>query len=199
MPRWMEVLLAVCGLLCLAVPMGLIALAILVSSGRPVLFHQTRVGRSGIPFRIVKFRTMVRESERTGGKLTLGGCDPRVTALGSVLRRFKLDELPQLWNVVRGEMSFVGPRPEVPEYVALWNDATREQVLSVLPGITDVASIAFRRESEILARAEDPERFYVERILPRKLRLNARYLESRSAARDLGVIATTVRRAVIRG
>lgn len=199
MPRWMEVLFAVSGLICLAPLMGLIALAVLLSSGRPILFRQERVGRAGIPFRILKFRTMVRDSELSGGKLTVGERDPRVTAVGNVLRRFKLDELPQLWNVLKGEMSFVGPRPEVPEYVAMWNDLDRAEVLSVAPGITDVASIAYRREGEILARVEDPERFYVERILPRKLRMNARYLKSRSASRDLGVIAATVRRAVIRG
>lgn len=199
MPRWMDVLLAMGGLVCLAPLMALIGLVILVDSGRPVFFRQARVGRGGVPFQILKFRTMVCESELTGGKLTVGGRDPRVTRVGRVIRRFKLDELPQLWNVVKGEMGFVGPRPEVPEYVALWNEATREAVLSVAPGITSVASIAFRRESELLARVEDPERFYVERILPRKLRLNARYLESRSATRDFGIIAATVRRAVIRG
>jgi lipopolysaccharide/colanic/teichoic acid biosynthesis glycosyltransferase len=199
MPRWIDIVLAAGGLIVLAPLMALLALAITLSSRGSVLFRQERVGRAGIPFEILKFRTMTLHPEVPGGRLTVGGQDPRVTCVGHLLRKFKLDELPQLWNVLKGEMKFVGPRPEVPEYVALWDEIQRATVLAVAPGITDPASIVFRNENEILARVEDPERFYVERILPRKLGMNARYLETRTAASDFGVIAETVRRTVIRG
>jgi len=178
--------------------MVLLAFAITLSGRGPVFFRQERVGRAETSFKILKFRTMVPNSEAPGGKLTVGARDPRITQIGNLLRKFKLDELPQLWNVLKGEMKFVGPRPEVPEYVEFWDDTQRAAVLAVAPGITDPASIAFRNENEILAKAEDPERFYVERILPRKLGINARYLETRTAASDFGIIAETVRRAVIR-
>lgn len=198
MPRWIEVILAVSGLLILAPLLALVAIGVKASSPGPVLFRQERVGRRGVPFHILKFRTMFVRPPCPGGNLTVGGRDPRITPLGYWLRRFKLDELPQLWNVLRGEMRFVGPRPEVPEYVRLWDEIQRAAILAVAPGITDPASIAFRNESEMLAGAADPEREYVEHILPRKLRMNARYLKRRTAATDMGVIAETVRKAVFK-
>ena len=198
MPRWIDIVLAVCGLVVLAPLMMLLALAVALSGRGPVLFCQERVGRVGMTFEMYKFRTMVLHSEASGGRLTVGGHDPRITRIGCLLRKFKLDELPQLWNVLKGEMKFVGPRPEVPEYVAMWDEVQRATVLAVAPGITDPASIEFRNENEMLARVEDPERFYVERILPRKLVMNAEYLETQTAASDIGIIAETVRRAVMR-
>ena len=198
MPRWADMVLAVGALVFLAPVMVLLALAVALGGRGPVLFRQERVGRGGASFEILKFRTMVLHPEVPGGRLTVGAEDPRITRVGNLLRKFKLDELPQLWNVLKGEMRIVGPRPEVPEYVALWDGVQRATVLSVIPGITDPASIAFRDENEMLAGVEDPERYYVERILPEKLGMNARYLESRTAASDIGVIATTVRRAVMR-
>jgi lipopolysaccharide/colanic/teichoic acid biosynthesis glycosyltransferase len=198
MPRWIDLLLALGGLTLLAPLMAILALAVKLSSSGPVLYRQERVGREGVSFEILKFRTMCVGADCAGGKLTVGGRDPRITPLGYWLRSFKLDELPQLWNVVRGDMKFVGPRPEVPEYVVLWDEAQRAAVLAVAPGITDPASIVFRNESEILAGSEDPEREYVEKISPRKLRMNARYLKKQTAATDMGVIAETVRRVVIR-
>lgn len=201
MPRWMEVVLAATGLVFLAPLMALIAVAIVIDDPGPVLFRQERVGQGGDLFRILKFRTMIARAETLGPKLTVGGRDPRVTRVGYWLRRCKLDELPQLWNVLVGDMKFVGPRPEVPEYVRLWDEVQRAAVLSVPPGITDPAAIAFRDEDELLADAMDAgeaERRYVEEILPKKLGMNVEYLEGRTATRDLGVIAQTVRKAVLR-
>ena len=178
------------GLLVLAPLLAAIAAVILVEDGRPVFFRQERVGRDGRPFRIWKFRTMVRDAGRRGMAITVGR-DPRITRIGHWLRRFKLDELPQLWNVVRGEMSLVGPRPEVPRYVALYTPEQR-RVLALVPGITDPASIAYRDEAALLAESDDPERLYVERIMPDKIRINLDYAARRSLWSDLRVILETL-------
>ena len=135
MPRWIDIVLAVCGLVVLAPLMMLLALAVALSGRGQVLFCQERVGRGGMTFEMMKFRTMVPHFEVAGGRLTVGGRDPRITRIGCLLRKFKLDELPQLWNVLKGEMKFVGPRPEVPEYVAMWDGVHRATVLAVAPGI----------------------------------------------------------------
>lgn len=198
MPRWIEIVLAASGLALVSPLLLAAALAIRISGDGPILFRQERIGQGGHPFAILKFRTMVCDAEIEGGRLTVGGRDPRVTRLGYWLRRCKLDEIPQLWNVVRGEMSLVGPRPEVPEYVRLWDETQRAALLAVAPGITDPASIEYRDESEVLAGVKDPERLYIEEIMPRKLAMNAEYLESRTTRRDFGVIAETVRKAVLR-
>lgn len=197
MPRWIEIVLAAGGLVVLSPLLFACAVAVKASSRGPMLFRQERVGRAGRLFEILKFRTMAVDAESLG-RLTVGGGDPRITSVGSFLRKFKLDELPQLWNVLVGDMRFVGPRPEVPEYVKLWDEVQRVSVLASAPGITDPASIVFRNESERLAQAKNPEREYVEHILPRKLRMNARYLERRTVVSDFGVIAETVRKAVFR-
>lgn len=198
MPRWAEILLATTGMI-LVLPMLLvIAVAVKFTSRGPVLFRQERVGRGGRLFKILKFRTMVTEASELGGKLTVGSRDPRVTAVGYWLRRFKLDELPQLWNVLVGDMKFVGPRPEVPEYVMLWNEVQRAALLAVPPGITDPAAIFFRDEEEMLGGYGDPERAYVEELMPRKLEMNVEYLKIRNARSDVGLIASTVRRAMLR-
>ncbi len=152
-------------------------------------FSQTRVGKDGKHFGLLKFRTMVPGAERTG-KLTVGA-DPRITRVGAFLRKYKLDEFPQLINVLKGDMSIVGPRPEVPDYVAYYDERQRE-VLSVRPGITDEASIAYLREAELLREAEDPEKVYVERILPEKLRLNLRYVREQSFSKDIALIMKTL-------
>ena len=169
--------------------LALIAIAVIVDSGTPVFFSHTRVGRGGRPFRLIKFRTM--RSGKSGPSITVGG-DARVTRVGRILRKFKLDELPQLWNVVRGEMSLVGPRPEVPEFVDMKNPIWRS-VLIVRPGITDPASIAYRNEEQVLANSSDPIRFYRETVLPAKLALNLAYIEQRSAWRDMQIIFQTAR------
>lgn len=195
--RAFDVLAAGAGLLVLAPLFAVVAVAIAATSPGPVFFRQERVGRGGAPFRIFKFRSMRVDAEAVGGQLTVGG-DPRVTRVGALLRATKIDELPQLINVVRGEMALVGPRPEVPRYVALYTPAQR-RVLDVRPGITDPASIRYRDESAALARAADPERAYVDEVMPHKLAINLAYLERRTLASDVGVILATLWRLVRRG
>lgn len=168
-----------------------IALAIKLDSAGPVFFRQERVGRYGHLFRIHKFRTMAVDAERTGPQLTRDA-DPRITRVGHFLRRHKLDELPQLLDVVRGDMSIVGPRPEVPRYVALYPPDVRELVLSVRPGITDPASITYSDESALLSARADPERLYVESIMPHKLELYVEYVRTRSFAGDVVIAARTL-------
>jgi lipopolysaccharide/colanic/teichoic acid biosynthesis glycosyltransferase len=169
--------------------MAAIAVAVLSDDGPPVFFRQTRVGRRGKPFRIWKFRTM-RVGSR-GGVITAAG-DSRVTRVGNVLRRFKLDELPQLFNVLKGDMSLVGPRPEVPEYVQL-EAPIWQAVLQVRPGITDLATLIYRYEERLLGESSDPNAMYRETVLPAKLVLNLGYLRSRSFLRDLKLILLTIR------
>ena len=173
-----------------------IAAWIRLDSVGPVFFRQERVGRHGRPFRIHKFRTMVTDAERLGAQITVSG-DPRITAAGRFLRRSKLDELPQLIDVLAGTMSLVGPRPEVPRYVAMYPTALREKVLSVRPGITDPASIEFRDEGALLAAAADPEREYADVVLPAKLRFAADYVDHASLAYDLRLIGLTLKALVL--
>jgi lipopolysaccharide/colanic/teichoic acid biosynthesis glycosyltransferase len=178
------------GLIALSPVFLIIALWIKLHDGGPVFFRQERVGLNGKPFRIWKFRTMVVNAERLGAQLTVGR-DPRITPIGHFLRKTKLDELPQLINVLVGEMSLVGPRPEVPRYVALYTPEQR-QVLSLKPGITDLASVKYRDESTVLGHAEDPERCYVETVMPEKLRINLEYAAQASVWTDFRVILLTV-------
>ena len=182
---------ALAALLLFALPMLLIALAIRLDSPGPVFFRQQRVGQGGQPFRIHKFRTMVADAPERGPALTVGN-DPRITRVGVWLRRSKLDELPQLIDVLAGDMSLVGPRPELLQYVARYPQALRERALSLKPGITDPVSLDFADEGEMLARATDPEREYVEEILPRKLGAALAYAERATLASDLKVIARTL-------
>lgn len=188
MPNWLERLLAAAGLAVLSPTLALLALAVWLDSGRPVLFRHRRVGQGGRTFELLKFRSMV--VDHGGPSLTRKG-EARITRAGAWLRRWKLDELPQLWNVVRGEMSLVGPRPEVPEYVDL-SDPLWRRVLEARPGITDPASVAFRDEEELLAAADDVESYYRAVILPRKLELSAAYLERRSFLSDVEMLFRTV-------
>jgi lipopolysaccharide/colanic/teichoic acid biosynthesis glycosyltransferase len=188
--RAFDFISALIGLLVLLPLLISIALLIRMDSPGPALFVQDRVGRGGRLFRIFKFRTMTMGAEKRG-QITVGQ-DARVTRIGHALRRFKLDELPQLLNVLRGEMSLVGPRPEVPRYVACYPERVREMVLSVPPGITDWASIEFKEESVLLGRATDPERTYVEEILPIKLEYYLRYVAQRNFAVDLKIIFLTL-------
>jgi lipopolysaccharide/colanic/teichoic acid biosynthesis glycosyltransferase len=195
--RMFDVVVAGLALVLLSPLLLVLALCIRLDSPGPVFFRQERVGRHGRIFRIHKFRTMVPDAEARGLPLTVGR-DPRVTRVGAFLRSSKLDELPQLIDVLQGTMSLVGPRPEVPRYVQHYPPALREKVLSVRPGITDLASIAYRRESELLARAGDPERAYVEEVLPQKLRYAEQYVDTASLWLDLRLIWRTLV-AVIRG
>jgi len=196
--RLFDVVFAAAGLLLLAPLFVLIALSIKAGSPGPVFFRQERVGRHGVPFRIHKFRTMREAGAPNPLQITVGA-DARITRVGAVLRRAKLDELPQLIDVLLGRMSIVGPRPEVPRYVAIYPTELREKVLSVRPGITDFASIQFRDESTLLARAADPEREYTEVVLPAKLRLAAQYVDQATLATDLRLIGRTLKALWIHG
>lgn len=179
------------GLLLLAPMLLAIALAIKLESPGPVFFRQERVGRFGKTFRIHKFRTMVTDAERRGLQITVGA-DARVTRVGGVLRKYKLDELAQLIDVFVGDMSLVGPRPEVPRYVACYPADVRAIVLSVPPGITDWASIEFKEENAMLGGGVDAERVYVEEILPVKLGYYVRYVRERSFMMDVRIIFATL-------
>jgi lipopolysaccharide/colanic/teichoic acid biosynthesis glycosyltransferase len=169
------------------------AVAILLEIGRPVLFRQLRIGRSGRPFQILKLRTM---------KFAVGSCnitadgDTRITLSGRMMRRYKIDEFPQLWNVLCGEMNFIGPRPEVPEYVDL-SDRRWQTVLSVRPGITDLASLAFRNEEILLSQQHDIERFYHDWLLPRKLDMSAHYIRHRGFTSDAKLLVLTIRHSLV--
>jgi len=189
--RIFDFIVAACGLLLVAPLIAVIAVAIKCDSPGPVLFRQPRVGRRGRLFRIHKFRTMVVDAAARGPALTIGD-DTRITRVGQFLRRSKLDELPQLLDVLVGEMSLVGPRPELPQYVALYPPALRDKVLALRPGITDPVSLAFADETSLLAHAPDPEREYIEVILPRKLHAAADYAEHSTLGTDLKVIACTL-------
>lgn len=188
--RAFDLIVTVAGLPFALPLMAFVAVVIAVADGYPVLFRQKRVGHGGVPFSIVKFRTMVRDAEASGGQLTVGN-DARLTRTGCWLRRTKLDELPQLFNVLKGEMSLVGPRPEVPRYVAFYTGVQR-RVLGLRPGITDPASIVFRDESRILARYPDPQAAYVRKIMPRKILLNLAYARRRTVASDIAVLLRTI-------
>ena len=190
--RVLDLLLSGLGLLLLAPLLIAIALWIKRDSPGPVLFRQERVGRGGRVFLIHKFRTMASDAPARGPQITVGA-DPRITRAGRWLRASKLDELPQLWDVLRGAMSLVGPRPEVPRYVAQYPDDLRAIVLSVRPGITDTASLEYRDEARLLAEAADPEHCYVEVVLPAKLALSARYVQTRSFGGDIVLVLLTLR------
>jgi len=187
--RCIDLVVAIVLLLVLSPVLAVAAIAVECSGSGPIFFRQVRVGRGGKPFDILKFRTM--RTTRSPGPLITGAGDPRVTRVGRVLRRWKVDELPQLVNVLRGEMSFVGPRPEVPRYVNMFAEQYRE-LLAVRPGITDIASMAFRDEETLLGRSSNPEDLYVREILPRKLALSHAYVRRRSFGLDLRLIARTV-------
>ncbi len=168
-----------------------------ITSPGPIFFRQLRVGQFEIPFRIHKFRTMIVDAEAKGLKITVGQ-DPRVTKIGRFLRKTKLDELPQLIDVLVGNMSLVGPRPEVPEYVKYYPLEVRGIVFRVKPGITDWASIKMIDENLILAKAEDPQKAYIDRLLPEKLAYAVKYVKTRTLLGDIGIIGLTVIKIFIR-
>ena len=190
--RLFDLLFAIAALLLLSPLLLLLALAIRLDSPGPVFFRQERVGRLGVLFRIHKFRTMRVGAQAHGLAITVGQ-DARITRVGHWLRHYRLDELPQFVDVLLGRMSLVGPRPEVPRYVAHYPPALRARVLAVRPGITDPASLAHINESALLAAAADPEREYIERILPAKLAMQAAYAESATLRSDLWVLGRTLR------
>ena len=186
--RTIDVVASIAGLIVLAPLLGLIAGAVRLSSPGPVFYRGVRTGRHGRPFRIYKYRSMVVDAERLGGTTT-GRGDPRITPVGAVLRRYKLDELPQLLNVLRGEMSLVGPRPEVAEYTDAYSEDER-RILSVRPGITDLACLEFGDLQDVVG-SEDPDGTFRDLVLPRKNALRLRYVDERSLGLDLAILART--------
>lgn len=187
--RGLDALLAATGLVILSPFIGAIAVAIKLGSKGPLLYRGPRVGLNGEPFHMLKFRTMVVDADKIGGSSTPED-DPRVTPIGKKLRRYKLDELPQLWNVLKGDMSFVGPRPQVQWAVDLYTPEERA-ILGVRPGITDEASLKFSNEAEILKGSKDPDKDYIEKIHPEKMRLSLEYVRNRSFSGDISIIART--------
>ena len=188
--RVFDIVVSFIGLVILSPLFIILAIVIVSDSKGPVFFKQTRVGRNGVLFKIYKFRTMIEDAEAKGMQLTVGD-DSRITNVGAFLRKTKIDLLPQLINVLKGEMSFVGPRPEVPKYVELYTEDQR-QVLMVRPGITDLASIEYRNESALLATTDNPEKVYLEEIIPGKLELNRKYIVNMSLAIDMRIIMRTI-------
>jgi len=182
----LDIALSTVGLL-LLLPFFIIASILIKRESKgPVFYKQLRIGLNGKSFYIYKFRTMEVEADREGLPIT-GADDPRLTKVGRLLRKIKLDEMPQLLNVLKGEMSLVGPRPEVPEYVELYTDE-QKKILTVKPGMTDPATVYFRNEEELLAQADDKESFYINEIIPVKMRLYLRYIENRSLLYDIKLI-----------
>lgn len=193
--RAIDLVASVLGLVLSAPVMGVIAVCIKRDSRGPVVFSHERVGRHGRLFTLYKFRTMSSEPGSTGPAVTVSG-DTRVTRVGARLRASKLDEIPQLFNVVKGDMSLVGPRPEVSEYVELWPAHQREVILSVRPGITDPMTLVLRREEELLGQRSDPARYYRQVLLPRKAAAYAEYVKQRSIIKDLELVLRTLKSVV---
>lgn len=191
MIRLLDILFSAIGLVLLSPLFVLFYILVWMESKGGGFFVQERIGKDGKPFGLYKFRSMKTEAEAEG-QITVGAHDTRITRIGYFLRKYKLDELPQLWNVLKGDMSIVGPRPEVKRYVDLYTDEQRK-VLTVRPGITDHASIRYINENEILCRADDPERVYIEQIMPDKIKLNMVYIEHHTLREYLRVILLTIK------
>lgn len=190
MTRFFDIFFAIIGLTILMPIFLLISLLVYGSSEGGVLYAQERIGRFGMPFKMYKFRSMRNGSDKKG-LLTVGNSDSRITPIGRFLRKYKLDELPQLWNVLKGDMSLVGPRPEVEKYTRLYSPAQR-RVLQIRPGITDPASIHYRNENEVLAGSVHPEETYIQEIMPHKILLSMKYVECPSVfAYFLCILRTT--------
>jgi lipopolysaccharide/colanic/teichoic acid biosynthesis glycosyltransferase len=190
MIRFLDFLFSFLGLILVSPFFLLIAFIVKISSSGPVLYKQSRIGLNGVEFSVYKFRTMRLNSDKLGF-ITVGGRDPRVTPIGYYLRKYKLDELPQLINVLIGDMSLVGPRPEVKKYVDLYT-LDQRKVLSIRPGITDWASIYYRDENEILGNSTDPEKDYIEKVMPDKLKLNLIFIENYGPVEFIKIIFSTI-------
>lgn len=192
MKRLFDILISSCVLICF-LPFGcVLALAILVESRGGIFYFQERIGKSGKSFQLVKFRSMRTDADKAG-KLTIGMKDNRITRVGYFIRKYKLDEFPQFINVLKGDMSIVGPRPEVREYVDLYTEKQRE-ILNVKPGITDYASLEYFHENELLGQAENPRQTYIDEVMPAKLELNKKYLANPTIAHDLKIMWLTAKK-----
>lgn len=193
--RLFDIFFSLSGLVFLSPLLILIMIIIKADSKGNVFYIQKRVGKGNKDFRLFKFRSMRNDSDRSG-LLTVGNKDPRITSSGYYLRKYKLDEIPQLYNVLKGEMSFVGPRPEVRKYVELYNKE-QMKVLDVQPGITDLASVKYRNENELLAGSDEPEKLYTKEIMPDKLKINLEYISDRSLVKDIRIIIQTLKAVII--
>jgi len=194
--RLFDIVSSVLGMIILFPLFLVIVILIFMDSPGEIFFRQIRIARGGGEFILYKFRTMFRDADKKG-LLTVGMKDNRVTKIGYTLRKYKLDELPQLWNVFIGDMSIVGPRPEVPRYVAKYNQQ-QLKVISVKPGLTDYASIEYSNENEILAKSPNPEETYINVIMPAKLKLNEKYIDEMGPVTDLKIIFKTIRKILVR-
>ena len=194
MIRLFDILFSTIGLLLLSPLFLVIYIIIIIESKGGGFYSQTRVGKNGIPFAIYKFRSMRTDADKHG-LITVGGRDPRITRIGYYIRKYKIDELPQLWNVLVGDMSLVGPRPEVQKYVDLYTEEQRK-VLSVRPGITDYASIEYVDENILLAKSDDPDRTYIEVVMPAKIVLNMKYINNKSLKEYFKIIFLTLAKIV---
>lgn len=190
MKRIFDVIASILGIIFLFPFFVFLALWVSVESRGGIFYRQRRMGKNGKPFQLLKFRSMYVGSDKSS-RITVGNKDSRITRSGQFIRKYKLDEFPQLINVIVGDMSIVGPRPEVEEYVKLYDDEQR-QVLTVRPGISDYASIEYMDENELLSEAEDPQKKYIDEIMPAKLRLNLKYIEQQSFQTDLSIILRTI-------
>lgn len=192
--RLLDIIFSIIALIILLPIFIIISLFIGFGSKGGVFFKQSRVGKNNIDFKLLKFRTMYIGSDNKG-LLTIGEKDNRITNTGLILRKYKLDELPQIWNILKGDMSFVGPRPEVRKYVNLYNQS-QKRVLEVKPGLTDIASLEFFDENRLLAEATNPEQFYIDEIMPKKIELNRFYIENKSLKLYLSIIFRTFIKAI---
>lgn len=192
MKRAFDFILSLIGLILLSPIFLIISLLIALSSKGGVFYKQTRVGKDNIDFKVYKFRSMIVNADKKG-LLSIGkdGRDPRITKIGYILRKYKLDELPQLINVLNGDMSLVGPRPEVRKYVDLYDNKQKE-ILKVRPGITDIASITFRNENDLLSQSPNPEQYYIQEIMPKKISLSLEYVKTRTLIKDIKLIFKTI-------
>lgn len=190
MTRFFDIIFSFIGLILLSPLFVIVWLIIILTSRGGGFYKQIRVGKKGIDFSLYKFRSMRKDADK-GSLITVGGRDPRITKIGFFIRKFKIDELPQLFNVLKGDMSLVGPRPEVRKYVDLYTDE-QNKVLSVRPGITDYASIEYVDENEILGKAENPDEVYINQIMPDKIKLNMKYIENQSVKEYFKIILLTV-------
>jgi lipopolysaccharide/colanic/teichoic acid biosynthesis glycosyltransferase len=190
MKRCFDFILSLMGLIFL-LPVFIVVAWVIKKDGGPAFFRQERVGKYGDIFRVYKFRSMVIDADKLGAKVTASH-DPRITRIGRLLRKSKIDELPQLFNVLTGDISLVGPRPEVPYYVSKWPDACKKTVLSVKPGITDYATLFYNDEQAVLAKANDPEKAYLEKVMPHKLKMYGQYVEDQNLWLDIRLIFATL-------
>jgi lipopolysaccharide/colanic/teichoic acid biosynthesis glycosyltransferase len=192
--RLFDILFSLLGLVLLLPIFLIISIIILIDDGLPIFYKQTRIGKNFQPFKLLKFRSMF-QNKTSDSLITIGNRDERITKSGYFIRKYKIDELPQLMNVLIGNMSIVGPRPEVKKYVDLY-DAQQQQILSIKPGITDYASIVYSNENELLAKSQEPEKTYIQEVLPHKLSLNLKYLNEQSFMTDIKIIFNTIKKII---